>query len=92
MKPSADCTLSLGGFLEMMAERLAADGVADPPPPVEMIAARLLGLTRERLDSEAGRPPTPEGWLYEPRQRARWRGASCRIGPGRVDGSGAPSC
>jgi len=60
MKPSADCTLSLGGLLEMMAERLAADGVADPPPPVEMIAACLLGLTRDRLDSEAGRPPTPE--------------------------------
>jgi release factor glutamine methyltransferase len=60
MGPSADYTLPLGRFLEMMAERLAADGVADPPPPVELIAARLLGLTRERLDTESGRPPTPE--------------------------------
>jgi release factor glutamine methyltransferase len=60
MGPSADCTLSLGRFLEMMAHRLAADGVADPPPPVELIAAHLLGLTRQRLDSESGRPPTPE--------------------------------
>src|SRR5689334_24992073 len=60
MEPAADFMRSLGRFLELMAERLAADGVADPPPPVELIAARLLGLTRARLDSEADRPPTPE--------------------------------
>jgi len=60
MRPSADRTLSLGRFLEVTAERLAADGVVDPPPPVGLIAARLLGLTRDRLDTESGRPPTSE--------------------------------
>ena len=60
MEPAADCTRSLGDLLKVVAERLAADGVADPPPPVELIAARLLGLAREWLDSEVDRPPTPE--------------------------------
>jgi release factor glutamine methyltransferase len=60
MEPAADFMRSLGRFLEVMAERLAADGVADPPPPIELIAARLLDLPRERLDSGVDRPPTPE--------------------------------
>ena len=60
MGSSADCTLSLGRFLTLIAEHLATDGVADTPPPVELIAVRLLGLTRERLDIEYGRQATPD--------------------------------
>jgi release factor glutamine methyltransferase len=51
---------TLIGFLAAIADHLADDGVADPPPTAELIAAHVLGLPRERLDAEAGRPPTAE--------------------------------
>jgi release factor glutamine methyltransferase len=60
MEPAADGPRSLGRFLEVVAARLADDGVADPPPTAEVIAARLLGLTREQIATEADRPPTLE--------------------------------
>src|SRR4051812_813636 len=59
-RPVASACQTLGEFLAAMAECLADDGVADPPPTAELIAARVLGLPRERLDAEAGRPPTAD--------------------------------
>src|SRR5262245_43045338 len=58
--PVASAYQVLAEFLAATAERLADDGVADSPPTAELIAARVLGLQRERLDAEAGRPPTAE--------------------------------
>jgi len=60
MELAADGSRSLRHFLELVAGRLADDGVADPPPPAGLIADRLLNLTREQLDAEADRPPTHE--------------------------------
>lgn len=60
-RPIASACQTLGEFLATVAERLLADdGVADPPPTAELIAARVLGLPRDRLDAEVGRPPTAE--------------------------------
>jgi release factor glutamine methyltransferase len=58
--PVVGACQTLGEFLAAMAQRLADDGVADPPPTAELIAARVLGLPRDRLDAEASRPPTAE--------------------------------
>src|SRR5205823_9588122 len=49
-----------------MADRLADDGVSDPPPTAALIAAHVLGLPRARFEAEADRPPTAE-------ERARLR-------------------
>jgi release factor glutamine methyltransferase len=58
--PVASACQTLGEFLTAMADRLADDGVGDPPPTAELIAVHVLGLPRERLDTELGRPPTDE--------------------------------
>src|SRR5438132_1011126 len=62
MRPVASASRSqtLREFLAAMADRLADDGVADPPPSAELVAAHVLGLPRARLDAEADRLPTPE--------------------------------
>src|SRR4051794_17107074 len=51
---------TLRAYLTAIAERLADDGVADPPPPAELIAACVLGLPRDGLDAQADRLPSPE--------------------------------
>jgi len=58
MEPAADGSRSLRRLLELVAGRLADDGVADPPPTAALIAARVLGLPRQQLDAEVRRPPT----------------------------------
>jgi release factor glutamine methyltransferase len=60
LRPVASARQTLSEFLAAMAQRFADDGVADPPPTAELIAVHVLGLPRERLDAEAGRPPTAE--------------------------------
>jgi release factor glutamine methyltransferase len=60
MPPDAGAVQTLGEFLAVMAHRLADDGVADPSPSAELIAAHVLGLARERFDAEAPRPPNAE--------------------------------
>lgn len=60
MHPVESASESLRAFLAAMAEHLADDGVADPPPSAELIAAHVLGLPRARLAAEADRPPTSE--------------------------------
>lgn len=59
-RPVASVGPTLGEFLAAMADCFADDGVADPPPTAELIAVHVLGLPRERLDVDAGRPPTDE--------------------------------
>jgi release factor glutamine methyltransferase len=60
MHPIAGAPQTLGEALAAVAERLADDGVADPPPWPGLIAARALGISRDRLDAEADRLPTAE--------------------------------
>jgi release factor glutamine methyltransferase len=60
MHSDAGAPQTLGEFLTAMAHRLADDGVADPSPSAELIAAHVLGLAPERFDTEAGRPPNAE--------------------------------
>jgi release factor glutamine methyltransferase len=57
-RPVASACQTLGELLAAVAQRLADDGVADSPPTAELIAARVLGLPRDRLDAETSRPPT----------------------------------
>jgi len=51
---------TLRASLTAMAEHLVEDGVADPHPSAELIAACVLGLSRDGLDAQADRLPTPE--------------------------------
>jgi release factor glutamine methyltransferase len=60
MHPVEPTSQTLRAYLTAMADRLADDGVADPPPSAELIAACVLGLPRDRLDAQADRPPTAE--------------------------------
>jgi hypothetical protein len=60
MARTVDPSRSLRSLLEAVAERLAEDDLADPPPSAELIAACVLGLSPARLVAEADRPPTVE--------------------------------
>jgi release factor glutamine methyltransferase len=75
MHPVESASHTLPVYLTATAERLADDGVADPPPSAEPIAACVLGLPRDRLDAEADRPPTAE-------EQARLRDLVDRVASG----------
>lgn len=75
MPPTAMASPTLGELLASTARRLADDGVADPPPTAALLASRALGISSDRLESEAGRPPTDE-------ERARLQALIDRVAAG----------